>query len=171
MNQLTFQHDQSIKQYGLALLQDARVRTLEVLENFDEDALEWEHPQYPNSIATILYHIAAIEADWLYFDVLERDFPAEIIALFPYDVRTDGRLTPIHGIPFQAHFERLAFVRDCLMREYQAISESDFLRVRQLPHHHVSPEWVLHHLAQHEAEHRNEIRFLITLYRAQSTTP
>jgi len=33
----------------------------------------------------------------------------------------------------------------------------DFRRVRRLPDYDVTPEWVLHHLTQHEAEHRSEI--------------
>jgi hypothetical protein len=34
----------------------------------------------------------------------------------------------------------------------------EFRRLRSLPRYDVSPEWVLHHLAQHEAEHRSQIR-------------
>jgi len=42
----------------------------------------------PNTIGTLLYHVAAIEADWLFDDVLGAEagvaWPAE---LFPFDVR------------------------------------------------------------------------------------
>jgi uncharacterized damage-inducible protein DinB len=56
---------------GAALwrLEDARARTLRVLsdmppENIDRDL-------GGNSIGTILYHVALIEADWLYAEILE----------------------------------------------------------------------------------------------------
>jgi uncharacterized damage-inducible protein DinB len=37
---------------------------------------------------------------------------------------------------------------------------ADFRRLRHLPKYDVSPEWVLHHLLQHEAEHRGQINLL-----------
>jgi uncharacterized damage-inducible protein DinB len=33
----------------------------------------------------------------------------------------------------------------------------EFRRVRSLTHYDVTPEYVLHHLMQHEAEHRGQI--------------
>ena len=39
----------------------------------------------------------------------------------------------------------------------------DYRRLRSLPDYDVTPEWVLHHLAQHEALHRGQI---FTLKRA-----
>ena len=41
------------------------------------------------------------------------------------------------------------------------MSAENFHRVRTLPDYHVTPAWVLHHLAQHEAEHRSELQSLI----------
>lgn len=35
--------------------------------------------------------------------------------------------------------------------------QAEFRRVRSLPYYDVAPEWVLHHLMQHEAEHRSQI--------------
>lgn len=37
------------------------------------------------------------------------------------------------------------------------MSEDELHRVRALPYYDVTLAWVLHHLAQHEAEHRGEI--------------
>jgi uncharacterized damage-inducible protein DinB len=33
----------------------------------------------------------------------------------------------------------------------------EFRRIRSLAEYGVTPEWVLHHLMQHEAEHRSQI--------------
>ncbi len=43
----------------------------------------------------------------------------------------------------------------------------DFRRPRHFPgQYDVTPEWVLHHLIQHEAEHRGHIQTLRVLLRA-----
>jgi uncharacterized damage-inducible protein DinB len=41
------------------------------------------------------------------------------------------------------------------------MTDDEFSRPRSLPAYDVSPAWVLHHLAQHEAEHRGEIGSII----------
>ena len=118
-----------------------------------------------NSIGALLYRIAAIEADWLYVDALEgRPFPPEIEALFPDDVRNDqGQLSSAHGASLAAHLQRLDAVRAVLLAEFRELSLADFYRLRDLPDYTVTPEWVLHHLMQHEAEHRGEIGMLRVL--------
>lgn len=46
------------------------------------------------------------------------------------------------------------------------MTAADFHRARRLPQYEVSPAWVLHHLAQHEAEHRGELGSILALLRA-----
>jgi hypothetical protein len=41
------------------------------------------------------------------------------------------------------------------------MTAEDLHRVRTLPQYDVSPAWVLHHLSQHEAEHRGEIESIL----------
>ena len=43
------------------------------------------------------------------------------------------------------------------MDVFQAMTLAEFRRVRSFEHYDVTPEWVLHHLIQHEAEHRGQI--------------
>jgi uncharacterized damage-inducible protein DinB len=45
------------------------------------------------------------------------------------------------------------------------MSLQEFRRVRVLPDYDVTPDYVLHHLMQHEAEHRGEIAMLRVLTR------
>jgi hypothetical protein len=107
----------------------------------------------------VLYHLAGIEADWLYAEVLEQpEFPAEIVALFPHEVRDgQGHLSQVTGYSLAEHLQRLAVVRGLLLDVFEAKDLAEFRRVRALPYYDVTPEWVLHHLMQHEAEHRNQI--------------
>jgi hypothetical protein len=56
--------------------------------------------------------------------------------------------------------ERLDVVRDHLLAAYRGMSLAEFRRVRDFPDYYVTPEGVLHHLIQHEAEHRGQIGLL-----------
>ena len=139
-------------------LNDARRRTLVHLHDLPAEAIDWRPADSAQSIGSILYHLALIEADWLYTEVLEQPLPDQLAALFPYDARDQqGLLTSIQSIALDQHLARLDTVRQHILAVYQAMDLHDFRRVRHLPDYDVTPEWVLHHLTQHEAEHRSEI--------------
>jgi hypothetical protein len=96
--------------------------------------------------------------DWLYVEVLEKDVPLEVVEWFPYDVRdVQGRLTVVSGESLERLWQRLEKVRGLLLDAFQPMTLADFRRRRQMPNYDVTPEWVLHHLCQHEAEHRDEL--------------
>ena len=142
-------------------LQDTRQRTMRYLDSLTPTMIDWLPPDNESSIGTVLYHIALIEADWLYTEVLEQLYPPKVAALFPY-VDRDGqdRLSQVQGLSLEQHLERLEIVRRLLLDVFQAMDLHEFRRVRTLADYEVTPEWVLHHLMQHEAEHRSQIRAL-----------
>jgi uncharacterized damage-inducible protein DinB len=120
--------------------------------------IDWLPPDGESSIGTILYHVADIEADWLYVEVLEQSLPPEVAALFPYPTRDqEGHLTQVQGFSLEEHLRRLETVRALLLDVFQQMDLPEFRRVRSLEYYDVTPEWVLHHLMQHEAEHRSQI--------------
>lgn len=142
--------------------EDARRRTLEQLGRLEQDIIDWQPPEGGESVGAILYHIAAIEADWLFTEVLQQPLPEVIESFFPHKVRDeDGRLSHVVGDTFEEHLVRLAAVRETALTAYRQMDLADFRRVRSLPEYDVTPEWVLHHLMQHEAEHRSQIGSLI----------
>ena len=148
---------------GTALwrLQDARARTDEVLDGLAARSADMERGQ-PNSIGSILYHVALIEADWLYTEVLEQPIADDLARLFPLEHRdSHGVLANLEGESLATHRARLAAVRARVLDSLRAIDIVDFHRLRRLPQYDVSPAWVLHHLAQHEAEHRSEIESVV----------
>ncbi len=153
-------------------LDDARQRTVAQLVDLPPAYLDWTPPVGGNSIGTLLYHIAAIEADWLSAEVREEvPFAPDLVALFPYDVRdATGRLSVVAGLTLAEHLARLATVRVEVSRTFRALSPADFRRVRTLPDYDVTPEWVLHHLMQHEAGHRGELGIIAALA-AQAGVP
>ena len=116
-------------------------------------------PDDTNSIGTLLYHLAAIEMSWLYEDILEGEaFSEEIGALLNYNVRgDDGGLTPVTGESLDTHLNRLNTCRQTFLTAFQGMSVSQFRFPRQVEDYQVTPEWVIHHLIQHEAEHRGQI--------------
>lgn len=148
---------------GAALwrLQDARARTLSILQGVTQEAVDKDVDG--NSIGTILYHVALIEADWLYSEILVKPLPDALAALFPQDHRDkEGVLTSVSSQTLQEHLQRLEAIRDNLLESLLGMQTSDFHRLRELDDYDVSPAWVLHHLAQHEAEHRSELGAVIS---------
>ncbi|HUG46992.1 MAG TPA: DinB family protein [Candidatus Limnocylindria bacterium] len=157
---------------GAALwrLEDARSRTLELLTSMPSDYVD--RPARGNSIGTILYHVALIEADWLYSEILEEAPPTVIEQLLPADHRDGaGVLTLVRGQTLEQHLARLRTVRGSLLTRLRDLDDEDYHRPRNLPEYDVSPAWVLHHLAQHEAEHRGELGFVIDFHATNSSHP
>lgn len=146
----------------LWMLEQGRERTKDCVAGLPDDAIDWAPEPTVNSIGALLYHIAAIELDWLYVEVLEdRPFPPEMMALFPEDVRDErGQLAAARGYSLQEHLDRLDAVRDLLLAAFREMPLTDFRRLRICPAYDVTPEWVLHHLIQHEAFHRGEISLM-----------
>lgn len=143
----------------LWLLNDNRRRTLEVIADISESVLTWRPDEEANSIGTLLYHIVAIELDWLYVEILERPgYEAAVTALLPYPVRdATGRLSAVEGESLADHLARLAASRQLLLTELRTLTAADFYRVRRFDPYDVTPEWVLYHVLEHEAGHRGEI--------------
>ena len=141
----------------LWVLDDTRRRTHEALEGLDDTHLDSPSPS-GNTIGTILAHIAVIEVDWLYVEIREEPYPDDLIPLLPPAVRdADGNLMPVPGTPLSRHLHTLEVTRARLLDTVRTLDLADLRRPRHLPDYDVTPEWVLHHLVQHEAEHRAEI--------------
>ena len=155
-------------------LEDTRRRTKSSLDGLTQAVIDWPHPltrslglrtsgegpgvRPGNSIGTLLYHLAAIEIDWLYSDVLQSQWPPELEALFPFDVRDEqGHLIAVRGLSLDGHLHRLDAVRSILLDTFRGMTLHEFRRARRVNDRDVTPEWVIHHLMQHEAEHRGQI--------------
>lgn len=146
----------------LAAMQDARRDTLRELVDLTPDDLERTPEPGATSIGTLLYHIAQVEADRLFVDILGPEgAPPWPRSLLPRrDRDADGRLTPITGVTLREHLDRLEAVRTLVTDHLGPMPAEDFHRPRRRGRRDVSPAWVLHHLLQHEAEHRAHIAAL-----------
>jgi hypothetical protein len=150
----------------LAALEDGRRRTLRELETVRPEMLDWRPDARLNSIGTLLYHLALIEASWLLEDIFEDDpGPDWLHALLPLEDRDGtGRLIQVDDQPLTVHIERLARIRAYLLERLRPMSNADFHRPRHLERYDAAPDWILHHLLQHEAEHRTHIAWLRDTY-------
>jgi uncharacterized damage-inducible protein DinB len=153
-------------------LEDARRRTLEALDGVAQEELDWTPPGLNNAIGTLLYHTALIEADYLCVDILGMDdyFP-DLKALLPWPDRDEaGELVAVTGVSLDEHLDRLDTVRTRFLEHVSALDADQMATSRAFPewNYDISPAWTLHHLMQHEAEHRGEINSLRALYRTSS---
>lgn len=151
-------------------LEDCRDRTIRTLEGLTQTEIDWTAPGIDNSIGTLLYHIALIEADYLCIDILGRnDYFEDLQAILPFPDRDDGgRLTVVAGIPLAEHLSRLDTIRQRFLEIVSRMSAEQYESVRELPdwNYEISPAWTLHHLMQDEAQHRGEIGAIRTLFQS-----
>jgi uncharacterized damage-inducible protein DinB len=139
-------------------LEEARKRTKRELDELQSEYLDWTPGNGANSIGALLYHIAAIELDWIFVEVREEPFPDDLAALFEEDVVDEyGLLARARGQTLEPHLARLDAVRECLLETYRGMTLDDFRRPRSLEEYDVTPEWVLFHLRDHETMHRGEL--------------
>jgi uncharacterized damage-inducible protein DinB len=138
-------------------LEDVRRTLITELTGISQSILDTKVDER-QTIGSILYHIALIEADWLYVEVLGAEWDPEISSLFPLDSRSeDGSLTHIEGQSLEEHSYRLNKVREVFLSYFRSMDLTDWRKPRVLEHYDVTPEWVVYHLIEHESHHRGQI--------------
>ena len=102
-------------------LEDTRRRTLEVLVDLDPSIIDSSPEGFENSIGSLLHHIALIEADWLYADMLEQEYPKWMYERFPDEDRDQIGHLVAPEMPLDRHLDTLAYVRSELLKELDAL--------------------------------------------------
>ena len=150
-------------------MEDTRARTKQAVSGLDQAGLDWAGPGVENSIGSLLYHIALIESAYLYGDILGGEYPAWLDqpdAFAIPDRDESGHLSVVTGVSLDAHLARLDRVRGEFLRLVAPLTAEELATSRYFAEedYDVSPAWVLHHLMQHEAEHRGQITAIRTLW-------
>jgi uncharacterized damage-inducible protein DinB len=152
-------------------LEDVRRTVKNLVAGLPQAVLDYQ-PPHANSVGTLLYHIAVIEADWLYEEVLGARWDLCDMSLFPSPAREEnGVLSPVVGVPLDEHLQRLDAMRAVLLSHFQGMTAEEWRRPRELEHYDVTPEWVIYHLIEHEAHHRGQIADLLRVLRASGEFP
>jgi len=143
-------------------LDDGRRDTIRELDDVSPDMIDRLPPGAPNSIGTLLYHIGLIELDWLIADALGPESSvAWPEALVPFGDRdSEGTLTVVRGESLETHLERLGSIRALVHEHIGPMTVEGFHAPRARDRYDVTPAWVVHHLLQHEAEHRAHIAWV-----------
>jgi uncharacterized damage-inducible protein DinB len=141
----------------LSAMDWCRRETLEALEGVTDESVDWRPEGESNTIGTVLYHVALVEADWLVVDIFEGTMPLPQEILPWGDRDAEGILTSVQGTPLKEHLERLEAIRALFVANLRTMPSEDFHRLRHGERFDVSPAWVVYHLLQHEAEHREQI--------------
>ncbi len=145
----------------LTMLADCRALTIESIKSTRRDTLYWRRNDVDSNISDLLYHIALVEADWLFVDVLQRAVPGDLSRYLSYQDRdASGRLVHIGTEELESSLARLDNVRAALNQTFAGMDLAEFRRLRKSERREVSPEWVLYYLLQHEAEHRGQINLM-----------
>lgn len=147
-------------------MQETRRKTLELVQGLDQATLDWKGPDgRENSIGSLLYHLALVEMSWLHFDLLLRqDFPPEVKSDLPFEMGSAAHkgLTHVPDIALEEHLGRLERSRAIFLEAFRGMTLDDWRRLRHFggDADHVSPEWVVFHLVEHEAGHACQISSL-----------
>ena len=147
----------------LSLLADARQRTMRCVDGMPNEAVDYELAPNFHTIGSLLYHVAAVEVNWVYGLVLQQDMPMDVAEWFPRTIIDDsGDITPMRSISLDGHLYRLDKAHAILLSAFKAMTLDDFRRVSNIARMAVTPETVAQQLLQHEAEHRGQIMSLRT---------
>jgi len=144
--------------FAIACLEKERERTKALVKELSIEEVDGYAEGFPNSIGSLLYHIADIELDWLYSEILEEDIPGSLMVHFPIVHRDEkGKLSVVANQTIDEHLDRLNVVRKEVLEKLKEMDEAEFYRVRELEPYDVNPAWVLYHLLEHEAKHSEQI--------------
>ena len=157
----------------LDMLEDSRKRTREELYELQltDAELDASPPTGVNTIGAILYHLAVAEVQWIYDNLLQIPPPDSLAEILPYPVLdANGNLSTPRGWRIDSYLERMNAVRACTLAELKPMTPEQFRtpRFKMMEYGAVefTPEAVIVHLAQHEAEHRGQIQTLAESLRA-----
>ena len=138
----------------LAAFDEVRRDTHHVVAHIPADCVDRNPADGGDSVGTVLYHVALIEVDWVFTDVLDR--PEGIPRhLFPHNDRVeDGRLTPVLGESLEQHVDRLEKTRAIVLDVLESMSLQEYHQAHTRERFDVAANWVVFHLIDHEVEHR-----------------
>jgi uncharacterized damage-inducible protein DinB len=149
----------------LSAFEEVRHDTMQVLREIPSEAVDRDPVDGGDTLGTVLYHVALVEVDWVFSDVLDRQdrIPRD---LFPFEDRIeDGRLMPVLGESMERHLGRLAETRALVLDVLRSMSSQDYHHAHVRERFDLAADWVVFHLIDHEVEHRVRLSALRDAFR------
>jgi uncharacterized damage-inducible protein DinB len=149
----------------LSAFEEVRHDTMQVLREIPAEAVDRDPGDGGDTLGTVLYHVALVEVDWVFSDVLDQQdrIPRD---LFPFEDRVeDGHLMPVVGESMERHLDRLAKTRALVLDVLRSLSPDEYHRAHTRERFDVAADWVVFHLIDHEVEHRVRLSALRGLFR------
>jgi len=155
-------------EYLRAIMDDARVTTLQRIDGLTVDELDWQYASGWNTIGGLLSHIIAGENVFPIFFVEERKMTEEEEAKWMPGLEL-GKYIPslILGKTIEQYKAELAASRQKMSDCVDALSRENFLKKRDGydPETGHNLAWTLYHQAEDEVHHRGQISLLRKLYK------
>lgn len=152
----------------LAQMNEIRERLLNIIEDVDEEALDYTPSERKiETIGTLLLHIAAVELSWIYEDIYKEEIDYDEWK-YAFPLRSNINLPQLKGKGKNYYLKKLQNVRKSITERLQV--EKNLARIVQSDDQQYSIEWILFHLVEHEALHIGQINLLNRLYKNQRTS-
>ncbi len=148
----------------VAMFDNNRERLLYKLKDVTDEILDFTPDEKTvETIGTLLYHIAAVEHDWIFYDIDKQEIDEERWK-YAFATRSDD-IDQLKGKGLQFYLDALQEVRDKIFNRFKKFSDNDLKRSIESEGKTFTIEWILFHLLNHEAVHIGQISLLKRLYR------
>ncbi|MFW9903423.1 MAG: DinB family protein [Candidatus Thorarchaeota archaeon] len=149
----------------LTQMNEIRERLLNIIEELDEEALDYTPSERKiETIGTLLLHIAAVELGWIFEDIYKEEIDYDEWK-YAFPLRTSVNLPQLTGKGKNYYLNLLQNVRKSIIERLQ--DEKNLSRIIQADGQKYSIEWILFHLVEHEALHIGQINLLNRLYKIE----
>ncbi len=158
--------------YLLGILEDARVTTLQVIQNITQEELHWQYAKGWNTIGVLLSHFISC-GHYFRIEFIEgRHLSQEERKIFWPGLEM-GKYIPELIIPNKTvaeYIEELDYSQQLLFDKIQSLDSHEFFKKREgyNPNTGNNLAWVLYHLAEDEVHHRGQITILKKLYQLEN---
>jgi uncharacterized damage-inducible protein DinB len=149
----------------LAGLRETRKILLRTVKDLSPEELDYTpNTKKIESIATLLFHIAAVEFSWIMEDINGKKMKEEEWKL-AFALRDSVNEDQIRGKPVSFYLSKLQEVRSEIEAWIEGIKDKDLTQVIEVDGDKFTIEWILYHVGEHELTHIGQIRLLKRLRR------
>lgn len=168
----TFINADTSIEYLLAILEDARVTTIQSVENISTDELHWQFSEGWNTIGVLLSHSIGLSHYFRVYFIEENKFTPEEKEAYKPGIEM-GKYIPelITDQPISFYIKALQDAHQQLSAAIKMLNKEEIFRKRAGFDKETGCNlaWVLYHAAEDEIHHRGQILLLRKLYKKQQT--